>query len=39
MKLAYDEGDGTVDDIARRYGVTKQTIYNTIKRLRAEAGS
>jgi hypothetical protein len=39
MKDRYDSGEATVDEIARQYGVTKQTIYNTMARIRNEVRS
>lgn len=36
VKLAHEQNVITVDEIARRFGVTRQTIYNVLKRLRAE---
>lgn len=37
-QLAYENSSSTVDEIARGMGVTKQTIYNVMRRLRDEAG-
>jgi DNA-binding CsgD family transcriptional regulator len=34
MRIAHAHSDITVEDIALRFGVTKQTVYNTLKRLR-----
>jgi predicted DNA-binding protein YlxM (UPF0122 family) len=34
IRVAHAANESTVDEIALRYGVTKQTIYNTLKRLR-----
>jgi predicted DNA-binding protein YlxM (UPF0122 family) len=33
VRVAHSRSDATVDEIALRYGVTKQTIYNTLKRI------
>lgn len=38
LKQVYDDGVATVDDIARDFSVTRQTVYNVLKRLR-EGGS
>ena len=34
VKLAHESSEATVDAIALRFGVTKQTIYNVLRRLR-----
>ena len=34
VRRKYESGVATVDDIAREAGVTKQTIYNVLRRLR-----
>ena len=36
IKIAYENSPDSLDEIARKSGVTKQTIYNVIKRLRDE---
>jgi DNA invertase Pin-like site-specific DNA recombinase len=36
VKAAYEDGVLTVDDIARQFSVTRQTIYNVLKRLRED---
>lgn len=36
VRIAHQESDATVASIADRFGVTKQTIYNILKRLNAE---
>jgi DNA invertase Pin-like site-specific DNA recombinase len=36
VKKAHEQNIVTVDEIARRFGVTRQTIYNVLKRLRTE---
>jgi|GEM_PF-4911107 len=37
VRQAYETSDWTVEEIAHRFGVTKQTIYNVMARLRKEA--
>jgi transposase len=35
VRIAHQESEATVAEIALRFGVTKQTIYNVLKRLEA----
>ena len=37
VKSDYERNEKTVEEIARGLGVTKQTIYNVLSRLRREA--
>jgi len=34
LKADYDRGQATVDEIASKFRISKQTLYNTLKRLR-----
>lgn len=36
VRIAHAESEASMDDIAARFHVTKQTIYNVLKRLREE---
>lgn len=36
VRIAHQESQAPVADIALRFGVTKQTIYNILKRLRED---
>ena len=38
LKADYDRGEATVDDIATKFRVSKQTVYNILKRLSATPG-
>lgn len=37
VKNAYDLGVATVEEIAHQFGVTRQTIYNVLRRLQEES--
>jgi predicted DNA-binding protein YlxM (UPF0122 family) len=34
LKADYDRGDATVDEIAIKFAVSRQTLYNILRRLR-----
>jgi transposase-like protein len=34
VREAHEQSEETMEDIALRYGVTRQTIYNALRRLR-----
>lgn len=33
LKSDYDRGESTVDEIAIKFGISRQTLYNILKRL------
>jgi DNA invertase Pin-like site-specific DNA recombinase len=39
VRTAHEAGETPVDEIARQFGVTKQTIYNVLRRLREASAS